>query len=37
MRTYVLLTKVSPESAGSPARLKKLEATVKNKDRKSVV
>lgn len=31
MRTYVLLTKVSPESAGSPARLKKLEATVKNK------
>lgn len=31
MSTYVLLTRVSPESTGAPAKLKKLEAAVKNK------
>ncbi len=31
MPTYVLLTKVSPESTSSPAKLKELEAAVKKK------
>jgi uncharacterized protein with GYD domain len=31
MPTYVLLTKVSPEAMGAPAKLAKLEAQVKNR------
>jgi uncharacterized protein with GYD domain len=31
MATYVLLTKISPESMGSPDRLKKLEEEIKKR------
>jgi uncharacterized protein with GYD domain len=34
MGTYVMLTKVSPESASSPERLKKLEHEVKERIKK---
>jgi len=34
MATYVLLTKISPESMTSPQKLKKLEGEVKNKIKK---
>jgi uncharacterized protein with GYD domain len=35
MGTYVLLTKISPESMTSPNKLKKLEVEVKNRIKKS--